>query len=89
MELYISSKSHNLLSLELRYGKTVVDTVDFGFDKDLDTRLIKSIDNFMKRNRIDIHTLSAIHLPKNVDPASSAYKILATWLAAVKTVQKR
>ena len=87
MRLLISSKKLNTITLNLKLGHTTVDTVDFGFDKNLDTEVIKSIDKFLKRNRIDIHSLSRVRVVENMDKNSSAYKVLQTFIQAVTFVK--
>jgi hypothetical protein len=87
-KLLISQKAPNTLRLRLLRGKKILDTVDFGFDKNLDTVLLVSIDNLLKRNKIDIPSLKTIEVASDIDKNSSLYKIVKTWIAAVNTIKK-
>lgn len=88
MELLINQIERNKLRLKLKEGKQVLDTVDFAFDKNVDTLLIGSIDKFLKRNKIDILSLKTVNVSGDIDKNSSLYKVIQTWIAAVKTIQK-
>ncbi len=89
MELFISSKTNNAITLTLQHGHTIIDTVDFSFDKNLDDVLIQTIDKFLKRNRIDTFALYAITVDSGIDPVSSCAKILQTFATAVGIIQKQ
>lgn len=84
MELIISSKLYQNVTLTLQRGKTVVDAVDFVFDKNLDTVLIESIDKFLKRNKIDVLSLKDVRISRSIDKVSSLYKIIKTWRMAIQ-----
>ena len=73
--------------LELFQGDQEIDAVDFGFDSNLDTVLIQSVDKILKRNRITTSSLTEVKVVGDVDPNSSAYKIAQTWIEAVKALK--
>lgn len=88
MDLIIKSPALKNITLELKRSRTTVDTVDFSFDKNLDTLLIVSIDKFLKRNRIDILSLKSVRIDENIDKVSSLYKIVKAYQAAVNSIRK-
>ena len=92
MQLVVNQKTNRSLELVLKHGKRPIDAVDFSFDKNLDTLLIDSIDKFLKRNKIDILSLKTVQIKgfggQGIDKNSSLYKMVRTWLSAVRFVQK-
>ena len=89
MKLLITFKNSGTITLTLRLGKTVVDTVDFGFDKTLDTTIVESVDKFLKRNKIEPLALSEVKVKGNVDKDSSSCRIVDTFHGAFNIARKR
>jgi len=63
-----------------------LDAVDFGFDSNLDTVLIDSIDKLLKKNTIDPLTLHSVNVTGDVDENSSAYKVAKACAEALKSL---
>ena len=63
-----------------------LDAVDFGFDSNLDTVLIDSIDKLLKKNTIDPLTLHSVNVTGDVDENSSAYKVAKACAEAIKSL---
>lgn len=63
-----------------------LDAVDFGFDSNLDTVLIDSIDKLLKKNTIDPLSLHSVNVTGDVDENSSAYKVAKACAEALKTL---
>ncbi len=72
------------MELELRDGKKCIDTLTFNFDANLDSVLISAVDKIIKRNKIDTLSLKTIKAAGKVDKFSSAYKIVQTFIEAIK-----
>jgi len=83
--LIINFTGHKQIRLELEQDEGRVEAVDFSFDRNLDTLLIENIDKILKRNRITALSLGAVKVAGAVDPNSSAYKIVQTWIEAIKS----
>jgi hypothetical protein len=75
------------IEITLNEGKAVLDTVNFEFDKNLDTLLIESVDKVLKRNKIDITSLKNIGLVGDIDKNSSLYKIVESFKSAVDNLK--
>ena len=88
MHLLISQKGERELEVALMDGDRQVDAVDFGFDKNLDTLLIDSIDKFLKRNKIDPLSIQSVQVSPDIDKNSSLYKIVRTFQSALETLRK-
>ncbi len=70
--------------LEIKEGKRLIDTLTFEFEANLDTMLIAAVDKICKRNRIDTSSLKTLKVAGNVEKSSSAYKIVQTFIEAIK-----
>jgi len=97
MELEIGYLGGNKIAVNLKSGRQSIETVDFEFDKNLDTLLIDSIDKILKRNKIEISSLKSVKLKEKgtfgtfelqkVDKNSSLYKIVRSFQEALKNLK--
>lgn len=55
-----------------------------GVDIHFDTLLVTSIDKILKKNRMDILSLSEVEVGGNANESSSAYQIVQTVVKAIK-----
>jgi hypothetical protein len=81
---YLGEKKIQVL---LKEGRAVMDTVDFEFDKNVDTLLLESVDKILKRNKIDITSLKNVRLVGDIDKNSSLYKIVKSFESAVDNLK--
>ena len=85
MNLIINfTKNRGEVQLRLQDGKRLIDTLTFNFEANLDSVLIVGVDKILKRNRIDTSSLKIIKTTGKVDKFSSAYKIVQTFIEAIK-----
>jgi hypothetical protein len=85
MDLIINfTEKRGEVELKLQEGKKCIDTLTFEFEANLDSMLISGVDKIFKRNRIETLTLKTIKATGKVDKGSSAYKIVQTFMEAIK-----
>lgn len=76
------------ISVSLVLGGTPVETFEIPPKGHLDEVLIPTLDDLLKRHRIDPLVLGkATIIAEAIDRNSSAYRIVHTWAAALKTAQ--
>ena len=99
MDLIINFKDRGKVELQLKRGRVLTDTLTFDFEANLDLMLISAVDKILKRNRIDTSSLKtatrespngavafmAIKATGKVNKDSSAYKIVQTFMEAIKS----
>jgi len=86
MDLVINFTGHKQIRLELWNGSSLLDAVDFSFDKNFDTLLIAAVDKILKQTRISPMSLKGVRIAGKVDKNSSAYKIAQTLANALQTL---
>ena len=72
------------VELKLQEDKRLIDTLTFEFEANLDSVLIVAVDKILKRNRIDTSSLKTVKAIGRGDKGSSAYKIVQTFIEAIK-----
>ena len=87
-DLTINFTDIGKVTLELKQGRVLIDTLDFSFHGNLDDLLISSVDKVLKENRIEELSLKTVSIEGNVDKNSSAYKIALTFVKAWKEAKK-
>ena len=76
MKLILTIKNQNSLVIQLRAGKRSIDNEHLTVSQNLDTLLIRAIDNLMTRNRIDRLSLKALEIRGNMRPGAVSSMIL-------------
>ncbi len=71
--------------LELKEGKKLIDSLTFDFEANLDSVLISAVDKICKRNRIETLSLKTLKVAGKLNKDSSAYKIVQTFIEALKS----
>lgn len=82
MDLVIYFQKIGEIQLKLKRGQTVVDTLDFSFQSNLDDLLTSSIDKILIKNKIETLSLKIIKIEGDIDKNSSAYKIALAFIKA-------
>lgn len=86
LSLTIEFTGFRQVRLILTRDEQQLDAVDFGFDSNLDTMLIDSIDKLLKKNTINPSSLHYVNVTGDVDQNSSAYKVAIACAEALKTL---
>ena len=86
--LTIDTPSPELLTFTLQYGDgTQIDQVECAFVRPVDNILLTTVDNLIKRSRLDRFALQAVKLGSGIDKSSSLYRIVQSFAAAIATAQ--
>jgi|GEM_PF-5698948 len=86
--LFIDMPAQELLTFTIQYGDgMVIDQVECAFQRPVDNILLTTVDNLIKRSRLDKFALQAVELGAGIDKSSSLYRIVQSFAAAIATAR--
>ncbi len=86
MDLFIDL-NQGKFTLLLKDGKSLVDSLEICFERDLAEKLLEGVDKILKSNRIDKTDLKSIDLSKKPDEDRTSDRIALSVVEAFKALK--
>lgn len=87
--LIVDTPQPNVLALELLHQGRQVDTHQESWQGHVDNVLLTIVDNFLKRNRIDVSALDSVQLGQGIDNNSALCRIIQSFAGAISVVHRQ
>jgi len=84
MKLIIIIQNQDNLVIQLKNGRNVLSTLNLTINQNLDTLLIRAIDNLIAKNRIDRLSLKALEIRGNMRFGAVSSMVLRTIQSGLK-----
>ncbi len=81
--LEIFFKNHHLVSLILKEKSKLIDSLDFAFDRNLETMLISWLDKILIKNRMSLSSLKIVKITGEIEKDSLSFQIAQSFKKAL------